>query len=93
MTNKWRILHRALNVSKVFAKDIVKAIVILHNMVRDKDGWRQSDFYVDAHTEGLQNIRQGTSIRGGRHANDVRAEFANYFMSPEGSLPWQMNKI
>ncbi|XP_015376882.1 PREDICTED: uncharacterized protein LOC107171161 [Diuraphis noxia] len=37
LSNKWQILHKTLNVSKPFAKDIVKACVILHNVVRKKD--------------------------------------------------------
>ncbi|KAJ8958779.1 hypothetical protein NQ314_006355 [Rhamnusium bicolor] len=93
LANKWRIFHRLLIVSKEFAKDIVKATVILHNLVRERDGLRPSDMYVGTHTQGLQDIPQGTGVRGGRHANDVRNEFSNYFMSPTGSLPWQMAKI
>ncbi|KAJ8928821.1 hypothetical protein NQ314_018566 [Rhamnusium bicolor] len=93
LANKWRIFHRALNISKEFAKDIVKATVILHNFFRERDGLRPSDMYVGAHTQGLQDIPQGTGVRGGRHANDVRNKFSNYFMSPTGSLPWQMAKI
>jgi hypothetical protein len=37
---KWRILHTALNVSKEFSKGVVKACVLLHNVVRSKDGYR-----------------------------------------------------
>ncbi|KAJ8966223.1 hypothetical protein NQ314_003675 [Rhamnusium bicolor] len=64
LANKWRIFHRALNVSKEFAKDIVKATVILHNLVRERDGLRPIDMYVGTHTQGLQNIPQGTGVRG-----------------------------
>lgn len=95
MANKWRIFHRALNVSKEFAKDIVKAAVILHNVVRHRDGYRPSDMDIIAnvHPTGLQSIPHGPTVRGGRNANDIRNEFANYFVSPAGSLSWQMNKI
>jgi len=40
LSNKWRILHTALNVSKELFKNIVKARVILHNLIRSKDGYR-----------------------------------------------------
>lgn len=90
LCNKWRIFHRPLNVSKTFAKDIVKACVILHNLVRDRDGCISDDFYTAKGFTGLPATR---NVRGGRRANDVRACFSNYFLSPNGSLPWQMSKI
>ncbi|XP_025420197.1 uncharacterized protein LOC112690399 [Sipha flava] len=37
MSNKWRIFHRPLNVSKPFAENIIKACVLLHNFVRVRD--------------------------------------------------------
>jgi hypothetical protein len=40
LSNKWKILHTALNVLKAFSKDIVKARVLLGNLVRCKD-WVQ----------------------------------------------------
>lgn len=43
LANKWRVLYRPLNVSKIFAKDIVKACVILHNVVRERYGFRSKD--------------------------------------------------
>lgn len=93
LANKWRILHRALNVSKGLATDIVKAIIILHNLVREKDGIHQSDLYIDIQNNTFHNLGRDASVRGGKYANDVRDKFANYFISAEGSLPWQMTKI
>lgn len=91
LENKWRIFHRPINVSQEFSKDIVKACVILHNLVRVKDGSRSEDLYV---SEGsLQSLQPTKACRGGRAANDIRENFAKYFQSPEGSLPWQMSKI
>ncbi|KAK5650153.1 hypothetical protein RI129_001182 [Pyrocoelia pectoralis] len=39
MCNKWRILHRPLDVNVEFAEKIVKAICTLHNYVRMRDGY------------------------------------------------------
>ena len=39
-SDKRRILHTALNVSKEFSKDTVTACVLLHILVRSKDGYR-----------------------------------------------------
>jgi len=46
LSDKWRILHTALNVSIEFSKDIVKACVLLHNLVRSKDGCRAEEIYM-----------------------------------------------
>ena len=46
LSNKWRILHTALNVSKEFSKDIVKACVLVHNLVRSKDWYRSEEKYI-----------------------------------------------
>lgn len=32
---------------------------------------------------------QNCNPRGGPIANDIRSEFANYFVSTIGSVPWQ----
>lgn len=90
LSNKWRIFHRPLNVSKNFAKDIVKACVILYNLVRDRDESTSDDFYV---AKGFAELPVKRNIRGGRRANDTRQCLTNYFLSPNGSLPWQMPKI
>lgn len=91
LSNKWRIFHRAINVSKEFAKDIVKASVVLHNLVRDRDGYRPQDLYV---TKDLRDLpRAIITPRGGRRANDIRDDFSTYFVSATGSLPWQTSKI
>jgi len=46
LSNKCRILRTALNVSKEFSKDIVKARVLLYTTVRSKDGYRSEEIYM-----------------------------------------------
>ncbi|XP_012546308.1 uncharacterized protein LOC105841711 [Bombyx mori] len=48
MCNKWRILHRSIDVKIDFASDIVKAICVLHNYVRTRDGIKQDDMIYPA---------------------------------------------
>ncbi|CAL1299596.1 unnamed protein product [Larinioides sclopetarius] len=43
LCNKWRIFHTPLNLSKETAIEVVKASVILHNIVREMDGFRSDD--------------------------------------------------
>lgn len=70
--------------------DIVKACVILHNIVRARDGYHSEDLYV---AKGFQNLPTAPTHRGGRHANDIREAFSSHFVSPSGSLPWQTRRI
>ena len=90
LSNKWIILHTALNVSKEFSKDIVKACVLLHNLVRSKDGYRYEETYM---TQSWNNVNRAACSRPRRSASDVRDRFADYFVSREGALTWQMNKL
>lgn len=95
LTNKWRIFHRALNVSKTFSKNIVKACVVLHNIVRVRDGYRTDDLIVVSSSQ-LKKIplpKQASAQSTNKTGQGVRSCFANYFVSKEGALPWQLSKI
>lgn len=90
LSNKWRIFHRPINVNTNFATDIVKACVVLHNFVREKDGYDAEDMMT---ITGLQNIHTAHQVRGGISANNVRKIMTDYFLTPDGSLKWQLSKI
>ena len=90
LSNKWRILHTALIVSKEFYKDIVKACVLLHNLVRSKDVYRSEEIYM---TQNCNSVNRAACSRTRRSASNVRDRFADYFASRERALPWQVNKI
>jgi len=84
-----------LNVSKEFAKDIVKkACIVLHNIVRENYGFHVEEEFVIRGNRGLMELQRAPlHNRGERNANHVREQLAKYFMSPVGALPWQINKI
>lgn len=43
---------------------------------------------------GLEDVRQQQqAVRGTLSANNVRNAVCDYFMSPAGAVPWQMDKI
>jgi hypothetical protein len=73
LTNKWRIFHRPVNVSPDLAVDIVKACTVLHNIVREKNGYDFEDILT---TTGLGNLPNGQIVRGGLAANRIRDTFA-----------------
>lgn len=89
LANKWRIFYRPLDVKLDLAESIVRTCCLLHNFVRDRDGIQFEDMLT---IEGLQDMTP-CLVRGGNIANSIRDEFANYFVSPEGEVPWQLQKI
>lgn len=90
LSNKWRIFHRPINVKPDFAVAIVKACVVLHNFVRDRDGYQVED--TDFIT-GLEDVPRQTQSRGGLTPNNIRNILSDYFVSNIGAVPWQMSKI
>jgi len=73
-----------------FAVIIVKACVILHNFVRDRDGYQVEDTEVII---GLDELQREQETRVGLAANNVRNVLCDYFTSNAGALKWQMLKI
>jgi len=90
LSNKWRNFRRPLNVSPDFAVVIVKANVVLHNFVRERDGYKFEDSLT---LTGLEDVPDGQSVRGGLTANNVRSKVADYFLTDAGAASWQMSKI
>jgi hypothetical protein len=87
---KWRIFQLPLNVSPDCAVDIVKACVVLHNFVHERDGCK----FEDALTViGLEDVPNGQSVRVVLTANSVRNKVADYFVTDAGAVPQQMSKI
>nr|XP_022911163.1 uncharacterized protein LOC111422175 [Onthophagus taurus] len=90
LSNKLRIFHRSIDVDPDFAVDIIKACVVLHNFVRDRDGFLAEDTTTIA---GLEDLPEETTIRGGLQANNIRNLLSKYFVTSVGAVPWQMAKI
>ena len=86
LSNKWRIFHRPLNVRTSLAEYTVKASCILHNYVRCKDGYKFEDVLT---VEGVGELARDITSRGSRNAVNTCERLADYFMSPEGEVPWQ----
>ena len=62
LSNKWRIFQRPLDVSPDFAVVAVKACVVLHNLVGERDGYKFEDALT---VTGLEDVPVGQSVRGG----------------------------
>ena len=90
LSNKWRIFQRPLNVSPDFAVGIVKACFVLHNFVREIDGYKFEGAFT---VTGIEDVPDGQSVRGGLTANSVRNRVADCFLTDAGAASWQMSKI
>ncbi|XP_040199369.1 protein ANTAGONIST OF LIKE HETEROCHROMATIN PROTEIN 1-like [Rana temporaria] len=88
LANKWRILHTAINLSLEHAVSAVKTACALHNYVRERDG-------IDYEDSMMHNMEaaQWSLTRGTSSGKLIRDQFLNYFLSPAGELPWQMQAI
>lgn len=92
MANKWRILHRPINVQIPFAEDIVRACCVLHNLLR-KTVSKSSNSNPTILRYDLQNIQQNQNNHLQISAAAIRDTLADYFVSSEGELSWQTMKI
>lgn len=89
LSNKWRILTKAIELQPDRTISVVKACCILHNFVRIKDGFQFDDTLFDSPIQGLQPI----GVRSNNTGLEIRDYFARYFTSPQGSIPWQYQVI
>ena len=74
----------------IFAVVSVKACVVLHNFVRERDGYKFEDVLT---MTGLEDVPGGQSVRGELTANSVRNTADDYFLIDAGAVSWQMSKI
>lgn len=101
---RFRLLRRPIDVNPESVTTIVLAICALHNFLVTENGCNTSDFDSEVDgiiTPGnwrrtMSNTDEGSFTAmipesSGRCLNaiDVRAQFADYFSSSEGSVPWQ----
>ncbi|CAI6357997.1 unnamed protein product [Macrosiphum euphorbiae] len=90
LSNKWRIFHRPIDVNVEFAIDIVKCCCVLHNFVRDRDGFKFDDTLT---ITGMEDLDYDNNLYVNRSVNRYRDALANYFVSEDGQIPWQNEKI
>ena len=108
LVSKWRIFRQPI-IAKVETVDaIVKAACVLHNFLRRRDGESSETRHLTEHaahdrhdgsaveiggSSGLTDVMRLGSNNAARQAFQMRERFADYFISPEGSVPWQDNVV
>ncbi|XP_069586989.1 uncharacterized protein [Ranitomeya imitator] len=85
---KWRVLQTAMQLSEATVNEVIKASVILHNYTRIHDCFSDGN---DEHM--LRSVSSptphGPPPRRPLSGIKVRDVLTNYFVSPQGSTPWQ----
>lgn len=91
LAGKWRILYKAIDVSPSLLTEIKKACIVLHNYVREN---YEHNFEDVENPSLFENIRSTScTVVRNVQANSVRSIFNHYFLSNEGSIPWQNEHI
>lgn len=92
LLSKFKIFNRPLNVSV----DIVKACWVLHNFIRERDGY---NFHHSLSIGGLEDPPEDASLilirdrRSRSSGTAIRNMYTVYFISDEGAVSWQDSKI
>lgn len=84
MANKLRVLHRPLNVTIDLSKILVKAICILRNFVRVRDGYSFED---TLSTPGLILVEERGPPCRVNAVTYIREKCDECFVSTEGEVP------
>lgn len=91
---KWQILYKPIDADKDLVHLIIWSTLILHNYLRVKlqEEIRDED-ELCANKSNIQSLPRMGSNNYTMNAFQVREKFADYFLSPSGSLPWQYQHI
>ncbi|XP_069605140.1 uncharacterized protein [Ranitomeya imitator] len=89
LTAKWCVLLTAISLHIRTVDEVVKACVVLHNYVLSKEPVSVDD--EDLETT-LWNY-DSSSVRSAGSVTRMRDNFAEYFVSPVGMVPWQDNIV
>lgn len=106
IANRFRILRKPIELGPEKSACVVSAICVLHNFLMSRKSkfyapggtfdtdeqeaaWRR----VGMPQSNLLGLDHGAAHNAGVNAKDVRDEFRDYFVSPEGEVPWQYTHI
>ena len=91
LVNRWRLFHRHIQLNPDNVTTVVKATVLLHNILTvppDKVCSEVIDRATILDDDAFQDLANVGS-RPATAANDVRNYFTDYFNSVAGSVEWQ----
>ena len=101
LAQRWRLLNRRIQLKEDNVIQVVKACVVLHNFLRETVDY-QDRSTLNVGNDGSVLLPEGAAIintaylkgyHSAKDALDTRNVFKAYFNSPEGSVPWQLDRI
>jgi len=102
---RWRIFHSIIEAETQFVKQLVMCTVLLHNYLMTKkdlnniipdrleDGRLVEGNWREAAENSFGSIVRQGSNNYSSNAGQTRDKFKDYFSSPEGSVPWQDERV
>ena len=98
LAKRWRLLNRCIQLKEQNVAQVIKACCVLHNFLRDTPAYMdRSTLQVD--TQGIQdgvpilNVAYLDVYHSAKDALQTQELFKDYFDSPQGALPWQLEYI
>jgi len=92
LAKKFKIYNRKFNFKPEHMDIVVMATTILHNFIRnDNCHWQPGELEETTPTRGLNNFT-GVGGNNPRKAITIRENFKQFFVSDNGSVPWQWEK-
>ena len=95
----WRIFMQRIQLDPKNVTEVIKACCVLHNFLRETPEYRDRGT-LRVNDDGTVVIPQGgpmvnvaylSGYHSAKDALQTRELFKNYFNSPEGSVPWQVD--
>lgn len=85
----FEIFYSCIAVEPDFVSIIVQAAAVLHNFIRRRDGFA----FEDSLSYDMLSIESRGAASRSLEGKQVRDQFANYFVSEAGGVPWQNDRI
>ncbi|XP_044161098.1 putative nuclease HARBI1 [Bufo gargarizans] len=91
LSSKWRVFMSSIQMNPDNATLVIQACVVLHNFTRIHDASADAD--LGQNVPSSVNFDLSRTGRPGTAGLAVRDFYADFFSSPEGALPWQLEAI
>ena len=101
LAQRWRIFNRRIQLHEDNVTEVIKACCVLHNFMRESPEYRDraslqlnNDGNI-AMPEGgpMVNVAYLSGYHSAKDALQTHEIYENYFNSPEGAVPWQIDRL
>lgn len=97
LASRFRVYRRPFDCKTSLVDDIVKATCVLHNYLRNGILGKPHNVVADIQKNPMpvHQLRPlaGNRTRSSKESFNIRENFAAFFVSPAGSVPWQLESV